>query len=84
MDALIQKYKFNNEQVEDIKNVIAESIKILIPDIGKEIKSIIMDNFKQQMMSDKELLDDVNKIKKDALKYVQKNTELASYGNTIS
>ena len=71
MEALREKYGFNNDQMEDIKQVLIQSIQDIIPGIVNDIAPTITENLKHKLMSDADELEKMSKKRILALNYVQ-------------
>ena len=75
MEALKEKYGFNEGQINDIKQVVADSITMILPDIITDISPFIIENYNTKMKSGKEQLDDINRTEREALVYSQNNMD---------
>ena len=73
MERLKEKYGLSDECIDDVKKTITDSITEMMPIIIEEIGPIIMNNISAKIKSDAEKLDEMNKKRKIALKYVQDN-----------
>ena len=58
MEALILKYGFNGEQINDIKGVIAESLTDLVPHLIDELMPAAIVTYKNKMKADAERMEE--------------------------
>ena len=71
MEALIEKYGFNDEQARDIRKLVIDSFQEMLPILMKDVMPTIAENFMRKMKSDSEAMEDMSRKRKTALKYVQ-------------
>ena len=75
MERLVEKYGFNDEQLEDIKMVFLESLHDILPTIMNEIMPTLVQNFVQKTKTESEEIEEINQKRKSTLKYVQDNMQ---------
>ena len=71
MEALIEKYGFNDEQVSDIRKLVVDSFQEMLPIFMKDAMPTLTENFMRKVKSDSEAIEDMSRKRKTALKYVQ-------------
>ena len=71
MERLIEKYGFNDQQMEDIRKIVMDSIQEILPAILKDIMPTVAENLALKAKTDNEQIEEMSRKRKIALKYVQ-------------